>query len=141
MSDRINDKIGEIERFSAELEDILPDSLEDYTNNSAIKAACERFFEKIVMAIIDLSFLIVKDKGFKIPEEENEVFDVLASEKIISEKLKEKLKSAKGMRNVLAHEYGEVNDELVFESLKNEILKDNDELIKSVKILLKKRMK
>lgn len=130
---RIIEKINEIENFSVELEEVIPNNFEEYIHDFRAKAACERFFEKIIMAIIDLSFLIVKENKFKIPEEESEVFDVLAKENIISNEFKDKLKDAKGMRNILAHEYGKVNDELVFESLKNEIIKDCDEFVKSIK--------
>ncbi len=134
---RIAEKIKELENFLMDLEDYLPINFEEYLNQSKTKDACERSFEKIVMAMIDLGFLIVKENKFKIPEEESEVFDVLAKEDIISDGLKNKLKAAKGMRNILAHEYGRVDNELVFESLKNEIIKDADEFTK----IIKKRLK
>jgi hypothetical protein len=38
----------------------------------------------------------------------------------------------KGMRNILAHEYGKINDELVFEAITGEITADAEEFIASV---------
>ena len=37
------------------------------------------------------------------------------------------------MRNIIAHEYGEINNELIFESIKNELIKDVSEFIKYIK--------
>jgi len=132
MNKRINDKIKEIEGYLTELSEIMPKNFEEYKDVKT-KAACERYFEKIVEAVIDLAFLIIKDKGFKIPEEDKESFDILIKEKIIPEELAERFKDAKGMRNIIAHEYGSVDDEIVFNAITEEIEKDTKEFIKAVK--------
>ena len=72
---RIRDKIIEIEKFLKELEVSIPKSLEDYKNDFKLRAIGERYFEKIVEAMSDLSFLIIKEKKLKQPEEEENVFD------------------------------------------------------------------
>jgi len=137
MKERINDKISEIEEYLDELTSILPRSFKEYAGDFKTKAACERFFEKIVEAAVDLAFLIIKSKKFEIPEGDREAFDILAKRRMITEVLAGKLKEAKGMRNVLAHEYGTVNDELVFHSLTEELERDIKGLIQSVKKVLK----
>lgn len=129
---RIKDKIAEIENYLVELSDIMPKTLEEYRENKT-KAACERYFEKIIEAVVDLAFLIIKDRKLKIPEEDKEAFDILAEEKIISVQLAEKLKDAKGMRNIIAHEYGSIDDEIVFHSITEELEKDAREFIREIK--------
>ena len=109
---RINDKIREIEDYLSELEEIMPKNFHEYKTDLKTKAAFERYFEKIIEAVIDLAFLIIKDKGYKIPEEDKEAFDILANEKIIPQELATKFKEAKGMRNIISHEYGKIDDEL-----------------------------
>jgi uncharacterized protein YutE (UPF0331/DUF86 family) len=130
---RIDDKIKEIEKLLEELESILPISLEEYLNDFKSKAAGERYFEKIVEAIVDLAFLTIKERNLKIPEEDKEAFVILAEAGIISKELCEKLKDAKWMRNIIAHEYGKIDDELVFDSLKEELITDAQEFIKQIK--------
>jgi len=132
---RINDKIIEIEKFLEELESILPFSLKEYKQNFKIKAIGERYFEKIIEAIIDLAFLIIKEKRFQTPEYEKQAFDILKNENVISEILATRLKDAKGMRNIIAHEYGKIDDELVFESITEELIKDANEFIDLIKKL------
>ncbi len=45
MNERIKDKIDEIEKYIAELEEIVPKHLEDYKKDFKTKAACERYAE------------------------------------------------------------------------------------------------
>ena len=92
-----------------------------------IKAACERYLEKIIEGCIEISFLIAKELDFDMPEDEDSIFQVLAKNGIISEKLSERLKSAKGMRNVLAHQYGDIDDSKIFSSIEQELKGDIEE--------------
>jgi uncharacterized protein YutE (UPF0331/DUF86 family) len=130
---RIKDKIEEIESYLSELEEIMPEDFEEYKKIEK-KAACERYFEKIVESLIDLGFITIKELKLKMPEEDTGVFDELFKENIISEKLKIKLREAKGMRNIITHKYGVIDDLLVYESITSELEKDTIEFIKSIKL-------
>ena len=130
---RIKDKIKEIEKYLEQLEEITPLEFEEYKKDFKIKLMCERCAEIIIESIIDLAFLVIKEKNLKTPEEEKLVFDILRKENIISEKLSTNLKDAKGMRNIIAHDYGKIDDELVFESLKEQLIPDTEEFIKSIR--------
>lgn len=133
MSERITTKIEEIKQYANELTSILPKNFDEYANNFEKRAACERYFEKIVEAIVDLAFLFIKRKRLRNPEDDRQAFDVLAEANVISKSLAQKMKSAKGMRNVIAHEYGGVNNEMVFHTLTQELEKDVREFIEKIK--------
>lgn len=137
MKERIKDKIEEIESYLEELSEILPSSLEKYKGDLKTKAACERYAEKIIEAVTDLAFLLIKEKGLSLPEEDLQAFEILTESKIISQELADKLQDAKRMRNILAHKYGKVNAEIVFNALKEEIEKDIKSFIKFVKEAIK----
>lgn len=134
---RIKEKIAEIEEYIDELEEFMPENYESYMQDMKTKAACERYFEKITEAMVDLAFLIIKDKGLKQPEDDKEAFDALAKEKITSEELAERLKRAKGMRNIIAHQYGSVDDEIVFHSITEELVEDAETFLKSISKIYK----
>ena len=70
------------------------------------------------------------------PEEDKETFDILAKGEIISNELAIKLKDAKGMRNILSHQYGKVDDKIVFESLKEQLIRNIEEFIQQIKKFL-----
>ena len=132
MKMRIKEKIKEIEQYLEELESIMPEDFKEYLEDYKSKAACERYFEKIIEAVVDLSFLIIKEKGLKIPEDDKKSFEILNEENIIPKKLTNKLKDAKGMRNIIAHDYGSVDNEIVFESITSELIKDVKEFLEEV---------
>jgi uncharacterized protein YutE (UPF0331/DUF86 family) len=133
--DRINDKIAEIEKYSGELETIMPETLDEYHSSLEKRAACERYFEKIVEAITDLAFLIIKTKKLKIPEDDADAFNILLENRLIDEALSKKLKDAKGMRNIIAHQYGRIDDELVYDAITEKIRNDALEFVKIAKRL------
>lgn len=131
MKGRISDKIKEIEKYLDELAEILPESLADYTADFKAKAACERYAERIIEAVVDLAYLLIKGLNLPLPESDLQAFDVLSG--LISVELARKLQDAKRMRNIIAHEYGEINDEIVFYSIREELEKDVRAFIRRVK--------
>jgi len=132
---RKEDKIKEIEKFLEVLISILPQNLDEYKNDFKTRLLCERHFEKIIEAAVDLAFLFIRGKKFRMPEDEDSAFDILIKEKIISEELGKKLKAAKGMRNFIVHQYGKIDDELVFHALTEELEKHVREFIENVRKL------
>ncbi|MBI2144519.1 DUF86 domain-containing protein [Candidatus Woesearchaeota archaeon] len=130
---RLTDKISELEKFLKELRRIAPQSLEEYSADIEKKAACERYVEKIVEAITDIAFFTIKDRRLKMPESDIDAFNILLENKIISEELTAMLKNAKGMRNIIAHQYGAIDDETVFEAVTKELQRDAKELVNAVK--------
>ena len=132
---RVKDKIREIEKYLDEFEDIIPSSFDKYKTDLEKKAACERYIEKIMEAVTDLAFLVIKIKKLKIPEDDNNAFNILLENKIIEGGLAGKLKSAKGMKNIISHQYGNIDDEIIFEAISEQLEKDVREFVKKIKIL------
>jgi len=129
------DKLNEIENYLEELESILPLNIEAYKKDIEKRAACERYFEKIIESIIDLTFILIKEDKLEIIENEERSFFVLSENKIISKELADKLTDAKGMRNFIIHQYDKIDDELVFEAVTEKLIPDVREFLNSVKEL------
>lgn len=138
MKEKIKDKIEELTGYLQKLLEITPANLEEYKTDWKTKAASERFCEKIAEATVDLAFLIFKeelekDKNIKIPKDDPDVFEILREKGIISERLCKRLAELKGMRNWLAHEYEEVDDEIVYNAITSELQRDVEEFIETIK--------
>ena len=127
MKERLNDKIKEIQEFLDFLEPRIPNNLEK-------KAICERYAEKIIEAIVDLAFLTIRYFKIEIPAQtaDTEIFDILAEKNIISKNLSENLKEAKGMRNIITHEYGRIDDSIIYEAVKNQLPEDTKEFLSNI---------
>ncbi len=124
MNKRINDKIKDIKTYLEQLSKIKPKNLNEYEKDFKTKAACERYFEKIAEATLDLAVLVIKERGLPIPEQDYEAFDTLEKEKLIDNVLAKKLRDIKGMRNIIAHQYGDVDDKIMYNSISKELDKD-----------------
>ncbi len=117
--ERILSKVAELDSYLAELKSVKPADYEDYMEAAEKKRACERLLQIAVESAIDICSLLVKGLELGIPSSEEDIFEKLEKKKIITREMKEKLKSMKGFRNVLVHHYADIDDELVFENLKN----------------------
>lgn len=130
---RRGDKIVEIEGYLDVLEKFLPEDFDEYIGDEKTKAACERYFEKIAEAVIDLVFLVIKEEGFRSPDNDRDAMKVLSENSIISLELSDRLSDAKSMRNIIIHEYGYIDDKLVFDSMKNELIRDVGKFLEAVR--------
>ncbi|MCK4649919.1 DUF86 domain-containing protein [Candidatus Pacearchaeota archaeon] len=133
MGDRKGDKIVEIEEYSDKLTEFFPSDFKNYTSDEKTKAACERYFEKIVESVVDLAFFTIKEENFRAPEFDREAFEILAGKNLISEKLSLNLGNAKSMRNWLAHRYGKVDDKKVFEAIRDKLFYDVRDFLEAIK--------
>ena len=129
---RILDKIDEVEKYLVEFESIMPNTFEKYSNIME-KAACERYFEKIIEAVVDLAFLVINEKNLEKPEDDKGAFDILLNNKIISKDTCEKLKDAKGMKNIISHQYGHIDNKIVFNSINEEFIGDVNYFLDQIK--------
>ena len=116
---RILSKLDELDSYLSELESVMPKRYEEYVSSIEKKRSCERLLHILIECVIDVCALMVKGLRLGLPAEEEDLFEKLEKKKVISKKMKEKLKSIRGFRNILVHRYAEVDDELVFENLGN----------------------
>jgi uncharacterized protein YutE (UPF0331/DUF86 family) len=118
--ERILVKIDKLDRYLHELQDIMPENYESYQNIEK-KRACERLLQVSVESVLDICAQIVIELRLGLPSEEDDVFEKLEQAKIISSAIKELLKRMKGFRNILVHEYGHIDDRLVYNVLKTNL--------------------
>ena len=112
--DRLLAKLDELDGYLAELRSIVPDRLEDYLKVEK-KRACERLLQVAVEAVLDACALLVAGLRLGLPGEEDDLFTKLASRGVVSAPTADILRRMRGLRNILVHEYGRINDPLVFE--------------------------
>ncbi len=111
--ERILAKLADLEGYLVELRSVAPRSFQDYLKIET-KRSCERLLQISIEAVIDLCGLFVTGLRLGLPSEENDLFEKLARAGVITEARAETLKRIKGFRNILVHEYGGVDDEIVF---------------------------
>jgi uncharacterized protein YutE (UPF0331/DUF86 family) len=113
-------KLDELDGYLDELRTIIPRDLEEYARIEK-KRSCERLLQLAVEATIDACALLVSGLRLGLPGEENDLFEKLARRGVISGEMTETLRRMKGMRNLLVHEYGRIDDALVFETVRDRL--------------------
>ncbi|MBI2658332.1 DUF86 domain-containing protein [Candidatus Woesearchaeota archaeon] len=134
---KINEKINEIQKYLDELMEAVPNTLEGYESNKIVRAACERYFEKVIEAVTDMAFIVITQKKFRIPEDDADSFKILEENGVIDNELYNHLKDAKGMRNFIAHQYGQINNKLVYEAITEELKKDVKKFVEQIEKTIK----
>jgi len=114
-------KLEQIERYYGELRSKQTLSKEQFLGDVTEKRAVERMFENVIQACTDLAkHIATEDFGYS-GDRSKEAVEVLATNDIITEETAETVAAAIGFRNILAHEYGDVDPEQVYEYLQNEL--------------------
>lgn len=117
----IENKISTIRKHLAVLERYLPYSPKELEENTDIRGAVERYLYIATQATIDLSEAIISHKSFRKPSTMNEAFYILNEEGLLPTELTEKLVRMTGFRNVLAHDYMDVDFEIVYRVLHKDL--------------------
>ena len=118
--ERILAKIDTLDGYLRELHTIAPASFEEYTTIEK-RRACERLLQVSIECVIDICSLFVTGLRLGLPAVEEDLFEKLAQAGMISHLLRETLRRMKGFRNILVHDYGEVDDRIVYEVLQNRL--------------------
>ena len=95
----------------------------------------ERYLHLAIQAVLDVSNHIVADRNLNLPADNKELFDLLPKHKVVPVRLARRLASMAGFRNVLVHDYLEIDRHRVYDTLKHD-LGDFEKFIKAVSKLL-----
>ena len=132
MEKRIKEKIKDIENLLEEIYSWLPEEYDDYEADGKTRAACQNNFEVISEYVVEIAVYFIRFKKFRIPNNDESTFKILAENKIISYDLCQKMIDLRGMRNFIAHRYGEIDNAKVFYALKEEFRADIEEFIAQI---------
>ncbi len=132
--EKIEQRLMKLEQAVRKLREIAEQSWEEYNSSEALRDRAERNLQVAAQACIDIANHIIADKGFRTPQGYADSFNVLLEEGIIPDALSDKMKMVAGFRNILVHDYLEIDNKIVYLSLKH--LNDFREFAKHVYNLL-----
>lgn len=106
-------------------------SLEEYLQNGDTQAIVERRLQLAIQACLDIANYLIAHRQLKVPDDERDLFAVLAEAGIISMDLARRMRGMINFRNILVHAYLEIDPALVHKHL-TERLADLDEFAKAI---------
>ncbi len=134
-NDLVRRKLSRLNMYLEKLKPMLKKSLEEYKTDSYLRFSTERLIQLIVECATDVNNHVVVEVGNRPPEDYSISFINAAQAGLISRELAESLKGSAGMRNILVHEYMEIDNEKVYSVLPLAI-KEYGEYIRQVEKFL-----
>lgn len=133
MSNRkaIENKISSARKYLTILKRYKNMSIEKIKGDTDIRGAVERYLYLETQATINLAEAVIAYNYFRKPTTMSEAFSILNEEKIIPGKLTEKLIRMVGFRNILAHDYEDIDYDIVYEVLQKG-LHDVESFLKTI---------
>ena len=116
----IKNKINFIHKDLKNLAGFKAYSLQEITSNSYRHMVIERLFEKIIGDALDINqHIIAQNKEIEVPNDYKETFLALIKLKILPKKIGEEISKSAGLRNILVHQYRELNEQIFYKSIKS----------------------
>ena len=106
-----------------------------FVSDPLIYGNAERYLQLAIQAVLDISHHIVADRNLPLPADSRSLFELMARQKVISKGLSVKLAAMAGFRNILVHEYLEIDRHRVYRALTTD-LRDFESFIRAVTRLL-----
>lgn len=117
VHDRICAKLNKVQNYYSELKSLSSISLDEYLGNSIYRRAVERTLQLIVESATDINNMLLKMLGQKGAVDYYNSFINLAEQDIIPMDFALKIAPSTGLRNILVHEYEEIDDKVVYNSI------------------------
>jgi Uncharacterized conserved protein len=119
MSDkgRICAKLDKLYTYYEELKSFSAISLEEYKGNFIYRRAIERAMQLIVECATDINNMILRMNGSKGSTDYFNSFIDIAELNIIPMEFALEIAPSTGLRNILVHEYEEIDDNIVYQSI------------------------
>jgi uncharacterized protein YutE (UPF0331/DUF86 family) len=115
------DKLQYVNRYTDDLERMRGMSKEQYMEDMVTQRAVERTLMNLIQACIDLAQHVRSSEDLSPSGTAKQEVEALGNADVISQETQTRLEEAVGFRNVLAHRYGDVDHEIVYETLHDDL--------------------
>ncbi|ELY61108.1 type VII toxin-antitoxin system HepT family RNase toxin [Natronolimnohabitans innermongolicus] len=119
--DVVVDRLELINQYSNECKKMRNVSRDEYLEDIVLQRAVERSLMNAIQSCIDLASHIRANENLGTAETSREEIEALVEADIIATETGAKLAEAVGFRNHLAHRYGDVDHDLVYDVLQDDL--------------------
>ncbi|MBW2634367.1 MAG: DUF86 domain-containing protein [Deltaproteobacteria bacterium] len=106
-------KLSNLEAYLVQIEEYRTISLEAYLNDWKTQRIIERTLQMMVETCSDIAGHIIADHKYRVPTGYADTFQVLEENKVLDKTLAESLSKMAKFRNVVVHDYDQVDGEIV----------------------------
>jgi uncharacterized protein YutE (UPF0331/DUF86 family) len=114
-------KIAEMETYLDQIKEFRKVSVSQYNKDWKTQRIIERTLQILIELCIDIANHLISDRGMRLPTSYSDTFKVLLEKRIISKDLFKKMENMAKFRNVIVHQYEDINSRIVVSILHKNI--------------------
>jgi len=114
-------KISELEIYYRQIKDFSGITAEEYRADWKTQRIIERTLQIMIETCVDIANHIISDGGMRIPSAYADTFRVLYENRVIGQELFSVMEKMAKFRNIVVHQYEEVDTEIVVLILKKHL--------------------
>jgi len=114
-------KLAELEEYLKQIRDYANITIEQYSSDWRIQRIVERTLQIMIETCVDIAGHIISDRGYRIPNSYAETFRILYENNKLGKDLFETMEKMAKFRNIVVHNYDEVNSAIVVNILRRHL--------------------
>lgn len=138
--DLVRRKLARLNTYLERLDPVAQKTFREYQREDYLRFSTERLIQLIVECATDINNHVVVETRSRPPEDYRTSFLKAAEVGLITQELAKKIQGSAGMRNVLVHEYMDIDHKMVFAAVPK-TLKYYRQYLKQVNRFLEKAEK
>jgi len=113
----IGRKLAQLDTYLSQLREFYRISVKTYKEDWKTQRIVERTLQILIEVCIDVANHIISDEGLRLPKGYADTFEVLMENRILSKKLFASMEKMAKFRNVVVHQYEEIDPYIVISIL------------------------
>lgn len=114
-------RLQKLAGYVRHLRDLQQAPLDEYLADENLQAIVERRLQVAIQVCMDIASYLIAQLGLQSPDEPQNIFAVLGREGILSPALASRMVGMVRFRNILVHDYLDIDSEIVYTLLANRI--------------------
>lgn len=114
-------RLQKLDDYVRRLQQLQQITLDEYIDDETMQAVVERWMQLSIQACMDVASYLIAELGLRSPDDPENVFATLGQESIISPDLARRMTGMVRFRNILVHDYLEIDSEIVYRGLTTEL--------------------
>jgi uncharacterized protein YutE (UPF0331/DUF86 family) len=114
----IERRLFKLEQSLRKLKELSKVNWDEYVKDEGLQDRAERNLQIAAQICIDIGSHVIADREYRPPYGYGDIFTVLLEEGLLPDTLANTMRQIAGFRNILVHDYLEVDPKIVYDSLK-----------------------
>lgn len=119
-------KIAGMSEYLDQIAEFRNITIESYSSEWKTQRIIERTLQMMIEVCADIAGHIISDSGYRIPKTYSDAFKILGEHGILDETLSHKMEQMAKFRNIVVHQYDEIDASIVVDILQKHLSDFND---------------